>query len=126
MYSFSFFVENISDSIIVSINKIGSLINEADFGSLFIGNFDKKGKSKRCSHWISDWFSFQPLPMDLLSQDLSWLWWNCFGFLVTFIFGYILSLFLPKENPNLDLLVFSKQSVEGFKFKKNRPNIILF
>lgn len=117
---FSFFVENISDSIIVSINKIGSLINGPILGVFLLGILTKKANQKGALIGFLTGFLFN-LCLWIYFPKISWLWWNCFGFLVTFIFGYILSLFLPKENPNLDLLVFSKQSVEGFKFKKNWP-----
>jgi SSS family transporter len=117
---FSFFVENISDSIIVSINKIGSLINGPILGVFLLGILTKKANQKGTLSGFLAGFLFN-LFLWISFPEISWLWWNLFGFLVTFGLGYGISLLFPKEQPNLDLLVYSKESVAGFKFERNWP-----
>ncbi len=90
--SFSFVAGNISDSIIISINKIASMVNGPTLAAFLLAIFTKRandngvligiigGFAVNCYVWI-----FMP--------GVSWLWWNVFGAVSTFGIGYVASLF---------------------------------
>ena len=93
---FAFFVGNISDNIIVSINKIGSLINGPILGVFLMGLLTKRISEVGAVAGLIIGFltnvylwNFQP--------EISWLWWNLIGFLVTWGVGEILSYFFPHK-----------------------------
>jgi SSS family transporter len=88
---FAFFVEDISDSIIVSINKITSLINGPILGVFLLGILTKKGNELgSISGFILGFLT--NLMLWIFAPKVSWLWWNAFGFGTTFIMGYLLSV----------------------------------
>lgn len=117
---FSFFVEDISSSIIVSINKIGSLINGPILGVFLLGILTTKGNQKGALIGFSLGFLFN-LFLWIAFPQISWLWWNLFGFIITFGLGYVVSILSKAEVRELGLLVYSKESVAGFNFQRNWP-----
>ena len=114
---FAFYVENISDSIIVSINKIGSLINGPILGVFLLGILTKKAKE---SGAIVGFFAGGLLNLYLwvAQPDISWLWWNVFGFVTTFGLGLIVSSLSDAEKKDLGMLVYCKEGVRNFNFQR--------
>lgn len=117
---FSFFVEDISSSIIVSINKIGSLINGPILGVFLLGILTKRGNQRGALTGFVLGFLFN-LFLWVAFPQISWLWWNLFGFLITFGLGYAISLTRKTEEKELGELVYTKESVAGFNFQRNWP-----
>ena len=114
---FAFYVENIADSIIVSINKIGSLINGPILGVFLLGILTKKAKE---SGAIVGFFAGGLLNLYLwvAQPEISWLWWNVFGFVTTFVLGLVVSSLSDAENKDLGMLVYCKEGVKNFNFQR--------
>ena len=94
---FSFYVGDIAESVLVAINKIGSLINGPVLGVFALGILTSTctghgAKFGLLTGFLLNLFCWMFVP------ELSWLWWNVFGFLATVISGYLLSqLFKPAD-----------------------------
>jgi len=88
--TFSFFVGNISDSIIVSVNKIGSLVNGPTLATFLLAILTKRANDKGAIIGILTGF-ISNLYLWIYVPGVSWLWWNATGCVVTFITGYLAS-----------------------------------
>lgn len=118
---FSFFVGNISDSIIVSVNKIGSLINGPILGVFALGLLTKRTNGYGAVGGLLAGFLFDGY-LWIYHPQVSWLWWNVIGFFVTFIIGYLISLITGKvDRGDISHLVWSlgQNNAEKLGMKKN-------
>lgn len=117
--AFSFSVGNISDSIIVSINKIGSLANGAILATFLLGILTKRATDQGTLVGILAGF-FTNLYLWLNVPQVSWLWWNVIGCAVTFVVGYVVSLsFAPVPFDRIKNLVWNSSTESGLQCKKN-------
>jgi len=120
--TFSFFVGNISDSIIVSINKIGSLANGPILATFLLAILTRRATDVGTVTGILAGF-FVNLLLWLYVPSVSWLWWNVIGCAVTFGVGYLASL--PFKKPDaaaIKNLVWRRGiGKEYFQYKKNWP-----
>ena len=103
---FSFYVGDISSSVLVAINKIGSLINGPVLGVFTLGIFTKRANGNGVVLGLLAGFLFNLLCWIYL-PDVSWLWWNVFGFLVSVLVGYGASLVSPVSVKDLNILRFN-------------------
>lgn len=120
---FSFFVGNISDSIIESINKIGSLANGSILATFLLAILTRKANGIGAVCGIVLGFAVNTY-LWIFHPEISWLWWNFIGCAVTFAYGYYVSVRVGGEklNPeNIDDLVFSKDAKKFFNYKRNWP-----
>ncbi len=116
---FSFFVGDISSSIIVTINKIGSLINGPILGVFILGTLFKMANEKGAlGGFIISFLS--NIYLWIYQPDISWLWWNAIGFFVCVVAGLLISLLLP-EQKDIAHLVYSRKTTQGFHYRKNWP-----
>lgn len=95
---FAFFVGDISDSVIVSINKIGSLANGPVLGVFLLGVLTTQTTGRGALGGLvfglfANAFFWIYLPM------ISWVWWNVIGCVACFCFG----LLIPQNKQNKDL-----------------------
>ena len=95
--SFSFIVGNISDSIIVSINKIVSMFNGPILAAFLLGIFTKRANDNGAVIGIIGGFAVN-IYVWIFMPDVSWLWWNVFGTVSTFGIGYVASLFFKARD----------------------------
>ena len=118
--TFAFFVGNISDSIIVSINKISSLANGPLLATFLLGILTKRATDKATFIGIIAGFCTN-LFLWLFVPEVSWLWWNLIGCIVTFAVGYLLRLMSPQiDFEEIKRLVWSKdKSARHYSYKKN-------
>ena len=87
----AFFVDNVSDNVLIAINKIGSLINGPVLGVFLLGLFTKKTDGNSvCLGLILGFIT--NLLCWIYFSNISWLWWNVIGFFVTFFFAYLAAL----------------------------------
>lgn len=93
---FSFYVGDIADSVLVAINKIGSLINGPVLGVFLLGLLTKRTTGTGATIGLIAGFVFNLLCWLYLPQ-VSWLWWNVFGLVVCMVVGFGLSYLLPSE-----------------------------
>jgi SSS family solute:Na+ symporter len=89
--AFSFCVGGISDSVIESINKIGSLANGPILAMFLLGILTKRAngtgvKIGFVTGVLGNAYLWKYVP------EISWLWWNVIGFVVTWVVAYSISL----------------------------------
>ena len=107
---FSFFVGDISDSIIVAINKISSLANGPILGAFLLAIFIRGASDKGAVVGIIAGF-LANLFLWIWVPSISWLWWNVIGSVITVCVGYMASLLLKQEVvKNTDNLAWSMRS----------------
>ena len=87
----AFHVENISNNVLVAINKIGSLINGPVLGVFILGLLTKNigGSSARIGLVLGFLIN---LYCWKYHNNISWLWWNVIGFLITIITAFICNI----------------------------------
>ena len=106
----AFYVEDISNNVLIAINKIGSLINGPIIGVFSLGILTKKVNGNSACIGIICGFLCN-LYCWVYLADVSWLWWNVIGFIITFKIAIIHSLFFSKSQTN-------KSYVWSFRFFK--------
>ena len=95
---FAFFVGGISDTIIESINKIGSLINGPLLAIFLMGMLTRRVNGPGATGGLIVGFAVN-LFLWKYAPNVSWLWWNVSGFCITYGTGYLISLAFPKPDP---------------------------
>jgi SSS family solute:Na+ symporter len=119
---FAFFVGDISESIIESINKIGSLLNGSILATFLMAILTKRGNGYGAVSGIIVGFLINLL-LWIYFPEISWMWWNAIGCLVTFSVGYTISIIVKVEQDYnlIKHLIFDKNQKAFFKYKKNWP-----
>ena len=95
---FAFFVGGISDTIIESINKIGSLLNGPLLAVFLMGMLTRRVNGPGATGGLIVGFVLNLL-LWKYAPRISWLWWNVIGFFVAYGTGYLISLAFPKPDP---------------------------
>ena len=112
--TFSFFVGGISDSIIVSINKIGSLANGSILGAFILAVFTRRANDRGTVVGVLSGFIVNLLLWKFV-PSVSWLWWNVIGCLITVGVGYVISLiFKTKTVKNIDQYTWNKTTRDEY------------
>ncbi len=86
----AFFVGDIAESVLITINKIGSLINGPVLGVFVLGIFTKKTSGTGAKLGLLSGFTLNLVCWQFI-PDLSWLWWNVFGLGMTVLVGVCVS-----------------------------------
>lgn len=117
---FAFFVGNISDSIIVSINKIGSLANGPILAAFLLAILTKRTNDRGAMIGIVAGFLFN-LYLWIYVPGVSWLWWNVIGCVVTFLVGYFVSFAFEAVNADQLKNIVWRRNIgkDYFHYKKN-------
>jgi len=116
---FSFFVSGISNSIIESINKIGSLANGPILATFLLATLTRRTNDRGVVTGIVVGFVANLLTWKL-APEVSWLWWNVTGCAVTFGVGWLASLPFPAPNIVGDL-TFRRNTRDQFHYRRNWP-----
>lgn len=112
---FAFFVSDVSDSIIESINKIGSLINGPVLATFLLAILTRRATGEGTVVGIICGF-LTNLLLWKFAPDVSWLWWNVIGCGITFGLGFGISLFFPAPDP---------ETVQGLTFSRDTAPMAL-
>jgi SSS family solute:Na+ symporter len=88
--AFSFFVGDISQTVIESVNKIGSLINGPLLAVFLMGMLSRRVNGQGAIIGLVAGFCGN-LWLWKFAPGISWLWWNVIGFLGTYAVGYPVS-----------------------------------
>lgn len=83
----SFFVDDIASTVLVAINKIGSLINGPVLGVFLLGILTSRTTGTGACLGLLAGFCLN-LGFWQFLPNVSWLWWNVFGLLATLIVGW--------------------------------------
>jgi SSS family solute:Na+ symporter len=94
---FAFFVGDISDTIIESINKIGSLINGPLLAVFLMGMLTRRVNGPGATAGLIVGFGVNLL-LWKYAPKISWLWWNVIGFFIAYAIGYLISLAFSKPD----------------------------
>lgn len=86
----AFFVDDIADSVLVAINKIGSLVNGPLLAVFLLGLLTRRVDQRGVLAGLAAGFGLD-LWLWLAHPEISWLWWNLTGFLATVIVALLLS-----------------------------------
>ena len=99
--AFSFFVDDIAQTIIESVNKIGSLINGPLLAVFVMGMFNRRVNGQGAVLGLIAGFCGN-LWLWKYAPDISWLWWNVIGFFTAYAVGYPASIvFAPTDHAKL-------------------------
>ena len=109
----SFFVGDIASTVLVAINKVGSLINGPILGVFCLGLLTKRATGDGACIGLILGFLLN-LGLWLFVPTVSWLWWNVFGFFVTVVSGYLVSL-STRTWADVSGLVWSRRAFEQAK-----------
>ena len=92
----SFFVGDIASTVIVAVNKIGSVTNGPVLAVFVIGLLSRKtsGISAVLGFFVG---IFVNITLWQLAPNVSWLWWNVFGFAGTFITALSVAQLIPQR-----------------------------
>lgn len=114
----AFYVGQIADTVLVTINKIGSLINGPVLGVFALGVLTRRCNGLGARAGLAAGFGLNLFCWQFVPQ-LSWLWWNVFGFMATASVGYAVSLTSARPKQDLAPLVWSKARYAQFGFTVN-------
>jgi SSS family solute:Na+ symporter len=92
--SFAFLVGNISETVIESINKIGSAFYGPILAAFMVGVLSKNATSNSITAGILAGVGFN-LVLWLAMPGVYWMWWNMTGFLVAVAVSHVVSRFDP-------------------------------
>ncbi len=95
---FAFFVGGISDTIVESINKIGSLLNGPLLAVFLMGMLTRRVNGQGATGGLIVGFTVNLL-LWRFAPRISWLWWNVIGFFTALALGYLISLAFAKPDP---------------------------
>jgi len=99
--AFSFYVDNISQTVIESVNKIGSLINGPLLAVFAMGMLSRRVNGQGAVLGLIAGFCGN-LWLWKYAPDISWLWWNVIGFFAAYAVGYPVSTaFVPSDSAKL-------------------------
>ena len=95
---FAFFVGDISQTVIESVNKIGSLINGPLLAVFLMGILSRRINGRGAVSGFVTGFVVNLLLWKFV-PEVSWLWWNVIGFLIAYFTGYLVSKVTPAAVP---------------------------
>ncbi len=117
---FSFVVGGISDSIIESVNKIGSLANGPILALFLLGILTRSANGVGAVSGLIAGFLGNVL-LWVYAPQVSWLWWNVIGCVVAFGVGYVVSAMSKPHGKDLTGLVYERGIADTFDYKHNWP-----
>ena len=102
---FAFIAAGISETVIEAINKIGSMFSGPILAAFLVGVLSKKAHARGIIYGIVAGVAFN-LFLWLGFEDIYWMWWNLFGFLMTSAVALVLSGIITSPQPdNVDKYV---------------------
>ena len=96
--AFSFYVGNVAQTIIESVNKIGSLINGPLLAVFVMGMLSRRVNGQGAMLGLIAGFLLN-LWLWKYAPDISWLWWNVMGFIAACVVGYPASTAFAPSDP---------------------------
>jgi SSS family solute:Na+ symporter len=106
---FAFYVGDVSQTVIESVNKIGSLINGPLLAVFLMGVLSRQINSHGAVSGFATGFVVNLLLWKFV-PSVSWLWWNVIGFFIAYFTGYLVSKVTPASVPTGDKNTLFRQS----------------
>ncbi len=120
---FAFFVSDVSQTVIESVNKIGSLINGPLLAVFMMGMLTRRVNGQGAITGLIIGLSFNVV-LWKWAPHISWLWWNVIGFLAAYIIGYGFSLAFAR--PTSEKLSDSRYRSAGWQFELHQQKWRLY
>lgn len=117
---FSFFVGDISSSVIESVNKVGSLANGPILAMFLLGILTRFGNEKGAISGLIVGLIGNAI-LWKFAPEVSWLWWNVVGFIVAFGVGVVVSKSTGGTEKDLSGLVWYPGVDAEFNYEVNWP-----
>ena len=117
---FSFFVGDISSSVIESVNKVGSLANGPILAMFLLGILTRYGNEKGAISGLVVGLIGNAI-LWKFAPHVSWLWWNVFGFFVAFGVGSLVSHLTGGNKKDLTGLVWYRGVDKEFDYEVDWP-----
>ncbi len=95
---FAFVVGSISETVIESINKIGSAFFGPILAAFIVGVLSRKATARSITAGILAGVGFN-LFLWLAVPGVYWMWWNLFGFAAAAVISYAVSVLAPSPLP---------------------------
>jgi SSS family solute:Na+ symporter len=124
--TFSFYVGNVSQTIIESVNKIGSLINGPLLAVFLMGMLSHRVNGQGALLGLVAGFSGN-LWLWRYAPNISWLWWNVIGFFLAYAVGYVMSLVFPAPAAaRLSATLYRRDELQRSAPRRNwRPHYVI-
>jgi len=81
-----------SETVLELVNKIGSAFYGPILATFLLGMLTRRGNQKGAIAGLIIGVAFNLMLWQLFEHEVSWLWWNVFGFMTTMVTGYVFSL----------------------------------
>jgi SSS family solute:Na+ symporter len=85
-----------SETVLELVNKIGSAFYGPILATFWLGMLTRRGTQTGAVIGLAIGVGFNIFLWQFYGSTVSWLWWNVFGFGLTFGFGYLFSLIKPE------------------------------
>jgi SSS family solute:Na+ symporter len=97
-----------SETVLELVNKIGSAFYGPILATFWLGMLTKRGTQTGVITGLLCGVGFNIFLWQFYGSEVSWLWWNVFGFLISYLVGFIISLITRSASavtPSEDLLL---------------------
>jgi SSS family transporter len=113
-----------SETVLELVNKIGSAFYGPILAVFWLGMLTRRGREVGAIIGLLAGVGFNIYLWQYYGSEVSWLWWNVFGFCIAFGLGYVLSLFFGRAAVQ-EGYILSKQDFKMY-LKDRRYYWILF
>ena len=114
-----------SETVLELVNKIGSAFYGPILATFWLGMLTKKGNQSGAIIGLIAGVGFNIFLWQFYGSSVSWLWWNVFGFFVSFISGYLFSLVRhEKYDSKRNIYILSTREISSY-IKDKRYYLIL-
>jgi SSS family solute:Na+ symporter len=108
----AFWVDDIATTVLVAVNKLGSLINGPLLAVFVLGLLTRRASGPGVRYGFVAGFLVN-LALWLGAPAVSWLWWNVIGFVVALLVG---SLVVPADRVQIHGAIWSRDSLVAAGF----------
>ena len=113
---FAFVVGNISDTVIESINKIGSAFYGPILASFLIGVLSQSATATGILVGVLSGVGFN-LILWIGYPEVFWMWWNLFGVAIAFTVTFLVSL-VTSARPKNEILPYTLSGSHFYKYER--------
>ncbi len=114
-----------SETVLELVNKIGSAFYGPILAIFWLGMLTQKGNQTGAIFGLAAGVIFNIMLWQLFEQEISWLWWNVFGFIISMSTGYMISRFIRSSNLKIDTGLVFKYADFKEELENKRYYIIL-
>jgi SSS family solute:Na+ symporter len=94
-----------SETVLELVNKIGSAFYGPVLAAFWLGMLTKRANEYGVIPGLLLGVGFNIFLWQFYGSEVSWLWWNVFGFIITFVFGLLISSINRKEVSDESLIL---------------------